>query len=80
MRLLIIFSLSLSFSALAGPKDDDLYKTFIEEVKKDLAKEDQSSKIPKKPMRGPASVKPHWHPEEAPGLDKKHQQMGTSKW
>lgn len=79
MRLLIIISLSLSFSALAGSKDD-LYKTFIQEVKKDLAKDDQSSKIHKKPMRGPASVKPHWHPEEAPGLDKKHQQMGTSKW
>ncbi len=79
MRLLIIISLSLSFSAWADSKDD-LYKTFIQEVKKDLEKDDQSQKIHKKPTRGPASVKPHWHPEEAPGLDKKHQQIGTSKW
>lgn len=79
MRLLIIISLSFSFSALAGSKDD-LYKTFIEEVKKDLEKDDQSQKIHKKPSRGPASVKPHWNSEESPGLDKKHQQIGTSKW
>lgn len=79
MRLLILVSLFLSFSALAGSKDD-LYKTFIQEVKKDLEKDDQVQKIPKKPMRGPASVKPHWNSEEAPGLDEKHKQIGTSKW
>jgi hypothetical protein len=80
MRLFfLLFILSSSF---IWAKDVKVFnQALIEEVRRDLEKDDDQFKD-KKPMRrgrGPASVEPHWSPEHNPRLEK-NRQIGPSKW